>query len=88
MPSTPPNTPNTPFPSCLSNHSSPVLSHAFLMIRHSSFICTIALLTHIATLRLVGELVVLSWTPSAIIHLIYIFRTQDLKGLLNPTSTG
>ncbi len=88
MPSTPPNTPNTPSPSCLSNHLNPVLSHALLMIHRSSFICAIALLTHTATSRLVGELVVPSWTRLAFIHLIHIFRTWDLKGLLNPTSTG
>ncbi len=88
MPSTPPNTPNTPSPSCLSNHLNPVLSHAFLMIRCSSFICAIALSTHTATSHLIGNLVVPSWTPLAIIHLIHIFQTWDLKGLLNSTSTG
>ncbi len=88
MPSTSPKTPNTPSPSCLSNHLNPILSHAFFMIRCSSFICAITLSTHTATSHLVGKLVVPSWTPSAIIHLIHIFRMRDLKGLLNPTSTS
>ena len=91
MPSTPPNTPNTPntpSTSSLSNHSNPVLSHAFSMISCSSFICDIDLSTYTATLRLVGKLVVLLLTPLAINHLIHIFWTRDLKGLLNSTSTG
>ncbi len=58
MLSIPPNSPNTPSPSSLSNHSNPVFSHAFLMICRFSFIFAIALSTYAATLRLIGELVV------------------------------
>jgi hypothetical protein len=88
MPSTPPNTSNTPSLSSFLNHSNPVLSHAFLMIRHSSFICAIALATHTATSCLISKLVEPLLIPLTIIHLIHIFWMQELKGLLNPTSTG
>ncbi len=57
MPSIPPNSPNTPSPSSLSNHSNPVFSHAFLMICCFSFIFAIASSTHTATSHLVGDLV-------------------------------
>ncbi len=80
MPSTPSNTSNTLSPSSLLNHANPVLSHSILTICHSSFICTIPLSTHTATLCLVGELVVPSLIPSLIIHLIHIFWMWDLKG--------
>ncbi len=83
MLSTPPNTPSTPSPSFLSNHSNPVLSHVFSMIRCSSFICAIALSTHTVTSHLIGKLVVPSLIPLAIIHLIH-HLDMGLEGFIKP----
>ena len=54
----------------------------------SFFISAIARLTHPATSRLDGELVVPWMIPSLIIHEIHCRLTRSLKGLLKPTLTG